>query len=189
MMTYHVVQYEGPFGYIKPWTAVQDGRTFSQQFLTPSIVEGMRRLLGVSEIVRHRLSYRGVDDQMERIQAAGWYDKRVKGHNGRREMGRKQSILFRGVLLEPRLYLAFPSQKDAEIAGSHHVCLCRNEDVVLPVETRTISKQDFDAIEGFELIFGESQPDHFLVGYNRYEESAPMYGSLRIRGNASTREL
>ena len=27
-----VVTYKGQFGFIKPWTAVRDGETFSQQF-------------------------------------------------------------------------------------------------------------------------------------------------------------
>jgi len=38
----YVVKYDGHFGFIKPWTAVRDGEPFSQQFLTPSIVERMR---------------------------------------------------------------------------------------------------------------------------------------------------
>lgn len=33
----YVVTYKGQFGFIKPWTAVRDEETFSQQFLTPSI--------------------------------------------------------------------------------------------------------------------------------------------------------
>ena len=39
-MKYYVVKFTGPFGFIKPWTAVRDasgGETYSQQFLTPSI--------------------------------------------------------------------------------------------------------------------------------------------------------
>ncbi len=64
-MTYYVVKYSGPFGFIKPWTAVRDGETFSQQFLTPSIVEELRKncfpeLLNepgkIQKILRHRLS-------------------------------------------------------------------------------------------------------------------------------------
>ena len=31
--TYYVVTYAGPFGFIKPWTAVRDELTYSQQFL------------------------------------------------------------------------------------------------------------------------------------------------------------
>lgn len=32
-MTYHVVKYSGPFGFIKPWTAVRDIETYSQQVI------------------------------------------------------------------------------------------------------------------------------------------------------------
>ena len=35
-MKYYVVKFTGPFGFIKPWTAVRDasgGETYSQQFL------------------------------------------------------------------------------------------------------------------------------------------------------------
>lgn len=38
----YVVEYSGTFGFIKPWSAVRDSETFSQQFLTPSIVDGMK---------------------------------------------------------------------------------------------------------------------------------------------------
>ena len=42
---YYTVRYTGKFGFIKPWTAVRDGETFSQQFLTPSIIEGIEKKL------------------------------------------------------------------------------------------------------------------------------------------------
>ncbi|MFT7482658.1 MAG: hypothetical protein ACI8WW_001596, partial [Oceanospirillaceae bacterium] len=45
MEKFYVVKYTGPFGFIKPWTAVRDSETFSQQFLTPSIVEGIEKKL------------------------------------------------------------------------------------------------------------------------------------------------
>ena len=41
----YVIKYSGPFGFIKPWTAVRDIETFSQQFLTPSIIEGIEKKL------------------------------------------------------------------------------------------------------------------------------------------------
>lgn len=34
-MKYYILRYSGPFGFIKPWTAVRDasgGETYSQQF-------------------------------------------------------------------------------------------------------------------------------------------------------------
>jgi len=66
---YYVVKYAGPFGFIKPWTAVRDGETFSQQFLTPSIVEGIRQKLEVNRILRYKLTYAAMDVQQETVQA------------------------------------------------------------------------------------------------------------------------
>ena len=39
----YVVKYTGVFGFIKPWTAVRDSLTYSQQFLTPSVIEGIEK--------------------------------------------------------------------------------------------------------------------------------------------------
>lgn len=62
----YIVKYKGKFGFIKPWTAVRDGETFSQQFLTPSIIEGIEKKLFpellnnngvICKIKRHKLNY------------------------------------------------------------------------------------------------------------------------------------
>lgn len=172
-MLYSVV-YTGPFGFIKPWTAVRDGETYSQQFLTPSIVEGMRQKLEASAgIVRHKLSHDGFSRQQEVTQSSGFTSK------GRRA----RSIIVRGAMIRPRLRLAFASEDDAQRAHRQHLCLCRNEDVVFaegPVQKMTAS--DFDEVTGFELRFGKSDRS-FLVGYNRFEDGAPMYGTLEITGD------
>ncbi len=176
--TLFVVTYMGPFGFIKPWTAVRDGETYSQQFLTPSIVEGMRQKLEVSTILRHRLAHQGFSVQLERIQSGGW---NVNSRN--KMMSREMSILKRGVLLNPVLHLAFQTEEEALHAADQHLCLCRNEDVVLPQEVTSLSKDAFDAIPGFELLFGNDHAGAFLVGYNRFDEGRPMYGALTIVGN------
>jgi hypothetical protein len=44
-MMLYIVKYTGQFGFIKPWTAVRDEETFSQQFLTPSMIAGIERKL------------------------------------------------------------------------------------------------------------------------------------------------
>lgn len=98
-------------------------------------------------------------------------------------VSRPRSILKRGVMVEPILYLAFPTIEDAEKARSQHICLCRNEDVMLPEEDIfVLTPDEFDALSGFELLFGQSDTS-FLVGFSRFEEAKPMYGSLRISGN------
>jgi len=175
---YFVIRYSGPFGFIKPWTAVRDGETFSQQFLTPSIVEGIRQKLEVKEILRHKLTYVSISEQQEVTHTRAWsYARKRKLYT------RDRSILTRGVMLEPDLYLAFSSEEDAANAFRQHICLARNEDLLLPFENLgQIDVSDFDTIPGFELIF-ESGDDSFLVGYNRFAGSEPMYGRLVVSGN------
>ena len=182
---YYAVKYKGKFGFIKPWTAVRDGETFSQQFLTPSIIEGMEKKLfpetlnlngQITKIIRHKLSYSAIDSQQEITQTRGW--KVTK-----KEMSRERSILKRGVMLDPVLYLAFDNRTDAEIASTQHICLCRNEDVMLPDgEIIELSEEQFAELEGFELRFGESEQS-FLVGYNRFDNNKPMYGWIEYNGN------
>lgn len=177
----YVVRFTGPFGFIKPWTAVRDSDTYSQQFLTPSIVEGMRQKLGVAgkAILRHRLTHSGFSVQQEVTQSAGW-----KVNARARTATRSRSILNRGVLLDPVLHLAFGRLEDAESASTQHLCLCRNEDLVFPDEhVKELTPDEFDALRGFELRFGQELPGAFLVGYNRFREGEPMYGALEIVGN------
>lgn len=181
----YIVVYKGSFGYIKPWTAVRDGETFSQQFLTPSIIEGIEKklfpeLLGVNgeikKIMRHKLSYAAIDSQQEVTQTRGW-------KVGKNQMTRARSILKRGVMLDPVLYLGFHNKADAEKAVKQHICLCRNEDVMLPCpEIKEISEEEFNLFDGFELRFGESEQS-FLVGYNRFDGGKPMYGWIEYNGN------
>lgn len=173
----YVVKYSGPFGFIKPWTAVRDSKTFSQQFLTPSIIEGIRQKLEVASIVRHKLSYSSISVQQEQTQTRGWEKKTQL-----KMMVRNQSILERGVMINPTLYLAFENIEDAEKSAKQHICLCRNEDVLFP-DTEIIEMEDteFDNLSGFELRFGENEKS-FLVGFNRFDEAKPMYGWLEITG-------
>lgn len=190
-MKLNIVKYTGPFGFIKPWTAVRDSETYSQQFLTPSIVAGIERklfpdLLGddgsIKKIVGHRLSYKQISQQQEQIQPRGWNEK---GKGAKKEFSRPYAILVRGILLEPVLYLAFNSFEDAKLAIKQHICLCRNEDILYPdSEIIETSQEEFDSEEfsGFELVF-EDTDQSFLVGYNRFTNNSPMHGYLKVIGN------
>lgn len=184
----YIVKYTGPFGFIKPWTAVRDSETFSQQFLTPSIIEGIEKKLfpellnetGIRKIKRHRLSYSHISQQQEVTQTSGWNSTK-KGKQYLFE--RPSSILMRGVLIDPVLYLAFDNMDDAETALKQHICLCRNEDVLLPEHIEEIKKSEFsneELFSGFELIF-EKNEKSFLVGFDR-RTGLPMYGWLNIVG-------
>lgn len=159
-MTYNVVKYTGCFGFIKPWTAVRDSETFSQQFLTPSIIEGIEKKLfpellnqncfgKITKIKRYRLNYQGIDIQQEKTWSKGGFSFNKEKGIYKTNIG----IINRGVLLNPNLYLAFENAADAEGAFSQTICLCRNEDLLYPESIFKLDSNDFDNIEGFELIF------------------------------------
>ncbi|UIR57329.1 hypothetical protein LZQ00_05805 [Sphingobacterium sp. SRCM116780] len=189
MEKYFVVKYTGQFGFIKPWTAVRDSETFSQQFLTPSIVEGIEKKIfpellnevGIKKIMRHRLSYSQISQQQEVIQTRGWNSTK----RGKQILfERPKAILVRGILLEPVLHLVFSSLIDAEIASKQHICLCRNEDILMPTRVTQLSQHEFDeddgSFNGYELIF-EKNESAFQVGFHRLTKE-PMYGWLKIVG-------
>lgn len=195
----YIVKYTGPFGFIKPWTAVRDSETYSQQFLTPSILAGIERKLfpellnsnfGIYKILRHRLTYQQISQQQEQTQPRGW---NTKGTARNRTYERPYSILTRGVMVNPVLFLAFGTKEDAERASSQHVCLARNEDVLYPQdEIIEVPEEEFDTNEemfyGFEFIIEKTEKS-FLVGYNRLDENKPMYGWLKIVGNPVKNEF
>ncbi len=183
----YIVTYTGPFGFIKPWTAVRDSETFSQQFLSPSAVCGLERKLfpellnepfGIYRIAGHRLSYQGLSMQQEQTQPRGW-NKRKGG------LERPRAILMRGVMLNPVLRLAFRTKSDAETAAMQHICLCRNEDLLFPdavIQETTTEAFDQPPFDGFELVF-ELTDQSFVVGYNRFDQNQPMTGWLKVIGN------
>lgn len=174
---YYVVKYSGPFGFIKPWTAVRDSKTFSQQFLTPSIIEGIRQKLEIKTILRHKLTYTSISVQQEQTQTRGWEKKTLQ-----KIMVRNKSILERGVMIDPILYLGFKSEEDAVKASKQHICLCRNEDILLPdLEIQPLTELEFDKLTGFELKFGDNEKS-FLVGFDRFNNSQAMYGYIEITG-------
>lgn len=184
----YVVIYRGHCGFIKPWSAVRDGETFSQQFLTPSIIEGIEKKLfpellstkGCVKIIRHKLKYDTMDTQQEQVQTRAWEYKKMK-----KLYVREKSIIKRTILINPVLYLAFKDREDAIKASKEHICLCRNEDILLPEhEIIELSEKEFDNLNGFELRFGKNNINSFIVGYNRFDNASPMYGWLECNGKS-----
>lgn len=183
----YTVKYNGPFGFIKPWTAVRDKETFSQQFLTPSIVEGIEKKIfpellnvkGIQKIKRHRINYLGIDVQQERTWSKGGF----KAKREKKKWKTNLAIIERGVMLEPHLYLAFDHKKDAEKAMHEHICLCRNEDLMIPSNLLELSELEFNTIDGFELILNSDKGKMFKVGYNRFDDAKEMFGQLKVFGN------
>lgn len=190
---YFIVKYSGPFGFIKPWTAVRDIETYSQQFLTPSIVEGIEKKLfpelieqngKIQKILRHRLNYCGIDVQQERTWSKGGFQKEKKTDSLGREyyIAKNLGIINRGVMINPNLYLAFQEEQDAVRAFSQTICLCRNEDLLFPEWLKEMKIEEFDQINGFELLFNPEQAG-FKVGYNRFDNASEMFGELIVTGN------
>lgn len=185
-MNYYVVKYSGPFGFIKPWTAVRDSETFSQQFLTPSIVEGIEKKLfpellsekGIKKIVRHKLNYCGLDIQQERTWSKGGFKANKEKGIYKTNLG----IINRGIMIAPNLYLAFSEPADAEKSLTQTICLCRNEDILYPQEIIEMSEEEFNSVDGFELRF-TNEDNGFKVGYNRFADAEEMYGELIVTGN------
>ncbi len=181
---YYIVKYSSQFGFIKPWTAVRDGLTYSQQFLSPSTIEGIEKKLfpellnskGIHKIKAYKLNYDGIDTQQEATQVRGIkQDKKTKTYS------RETSIIKRGILLNPVLKLAFENIDNARIAAKQHICMCRNEDILLPEpEIIEMSEEDFDKLNGFELKFSQTE-EAFMVGFNRYDDGKPMYGEISAK--------
>jgi hypothetical protein len=211
-MNYFIVKYCGPFGFIKPWTAVRDGETFSQQFLTPSILEGMEKKLfeetldtvGLQGyIVGSRLNYTGISLQQEQTWSKTWIEKagesifeqrivKKKGVEKYKEVKIRTitrrpntGILTRGVLIEPNLYLAFSNRLFAERAFKQHICLGRNEDLLFPEEITEATKEEWrsEVYPGFELLHNYTKGRQYKVGYNRFDNTSPMYGELKSFGD------
>jgi len=179
---FYTVQFTGPFGYIKPWSAVRDELTYSQLYLSQSTLEGIsQKLFGIGNrdsILRHRLSYDALVRTQERT-----LPKLVKPIKN----GLPGGILNRIVMLNPILHLAFGSKEHAEAAAIQHICLCRNEDILLPIETLILSEPEFNAIPGFEYIQSSAEEGIFH-GQNRYKlegkHHAPQYGKIHQVGEA-----
>jgi hypothetical protein len=95
-----------------------------------------------------------------------------------------KSILTRGVMIEPELILAFATPEEQQTAFSQHLCLCRNEDIVLPVQLWQASIGEFEALPGFEFIPTTAEDkDGLFHGFNRFEmlengAHAPVYGRI-----------
>jgi len=182
-MTYHVVKFAGPFGFIKPWTAVRDELTFSQTFLSPPTVKGIsQKLFGVGEmsrIKRYRLRFDMISEQQEQTWAPL---RKVSKKGGVKSLN--NGIITRGILLNPQLYLAFEKKEDAQSAMEQHICLCRNEDLLLPdymYGIKELNEEEFQELVGFELITSHDS-DEIPAGRDRYVEGAPMtYGQLHIK--------
>jgi hypothetical protein len=189
-----LVKFKGTFGFIKPWSAVRDEVTYSQQFLSYSTLMGIEKKLfpellrepDLRKILRYKLRFSGFSLQQEVIQAKNTYKfkKGIKVYVLKPE----RSILKRGFLINPELSLLFNSIEDAKLANIQHICMCRNEDILFPEEKICeISLAEFNELPGFELRF-DLKENSFMTGFNRYrldenDFAIRDFGTLTITAN------
>ena len=86
-----------------------------------------------------------------------------------------------GITLTKRNSSSSSSLELAERAILQHICLCRNEDVLFPesnIETVNESGWKSEKYPGFELIEALEGEPTFRVGFNRFNEATPMFGSV-----------
>lgn len=179
----YVVKYEGSFGFIKPWTAVRDSKTKSCDYLTPSILMGIERKLfpEISEngklntIIRYRLSFQDISFQQESTRSIN-YELQSTKIGGKKHFIANTSTIKRGLLINPTLYIMFNSKESAETALTQHICLCRNEDVLLPTELIELENEsEFDdeiRFSGYESFSCEMNDNNSIFcGLNKYSQN------------------
>lgn len=165
----YVVKYKGPFGFIKPFSAVRDETTLSQKFLTESSIEGIKRYLECEgNIIRNKIYYDGTSSQQECIESIG----------GTKKSGKSKSKYVRIVLLNPILYLGFEKKEDAERAFKNIVHLSRMEDIMIPFDKEEMTNEEFDSLNGIESFKSDSEQGHF-VGFNKYTKEK-MYVTIKV---------
>jgi hypothetical protein len=181
----YLVKFEGSFGFIKPWMAVRDSKTQSSNCLTPSIEMGIERKLfpeltinengKLNKILRYRLSFQSISFQQESTRSINYERKTAKIGNEKYFIA-NVSTVKRGLLINPVLYLMFDSKEDADNSMSQHICLCRNEDVMLPIELIALENEsEFDDKErfaGYESFSCEENADNSIYcGLNKYTKN------------------
>ncbi|MFW6272737.1 MAG: hypothetical protein ACOC2U_03050 [bacterium] len=186
----YIVKYSGSFGFMKPWSAVRDSKTKSNDFLTPSVLMGIERKLfdeldvNDLKIKRHRLQFSGVSFQQEQTTSINYEIKKPKKSKVK-TIRKSQSIVSRGVLVNPILYLCFEEKEFAEEALTQHIVLGRNEDILLPECLLEIELDDFNSdttYSGFEsFISNGDEINSIYCGMNKYTNQ-PQYCVRKIFG-------
>jgi len=190
----YIIKYEGSFGFIKPWTAVRDSKTKSCDYLTPSILMGIERKIfpelsknensKLNKIIRYRLSFQDISFQQESTKSINYEQK---GSKNNKYFIANTFIVSRGLLINPVLYLMFNSKEDADIAMEQHICLCRNEDVMLPTELIELENEsEFDDeinFPGYESFSCEINDNNSIFcGMNKYTKNN-QYITHKMFGN------
>jgi hypothetical protein len=182
----HAVKYTGDFGFIKPFSALRDIKTYSVLGLTPSIVMGIEtKLFGdcANRIISHRLSFTNIVSMKEQATSIGYKIDKNKNNTYRKKIG---SVIERFVLVNPCLYLLVNTIEEAEEMSCQNIRLTRNEEILFPSkDIITVNDQnafDSDDFEGYELVScDENNLNGQYYGSNKYT-GKDQYAFMKVVG-------
>lgn len=188
----YVIKYIGVTGFIKPWSSLADVKTISERYLYPSTIMGIERHLfpellindnlKINKIKRFRLDFSNISIEQETTSSIPFISGKGKNKCASKPT---KSIIKRGIMVNPRFYIAFDNKEDAKEAQRQHICLSRNEDLLYSkgdiIEFE--NEEEFEnQIAGFETLPScESNNNSILMGYNRYTQDK-QYGIIKIFG-------
>lgn len=173
----YCVKYENSikpyFGFIRPYNAVRDSKSYSLTYLPPSVIDGITEFLELSgKIVRHKLLFypHSMDREMVKIPSCLKKDE--------------STIYERYCLINPELILGFELYDDALIASKTPIYLGQSEFIIYPslnfdrnnnspiVE---VSDNDFTNLVGVET-FQTDKDDYETIfcGFNRFRNNEKM---------------
>lgn len=188
----YVVKFNGVFGFMKPFNANRDNKIKSLDFLPPSTLMGIEKKLfpdvhdsrKMEKIVRYRLDFDSISYQQEETRSIT--AKKKKG-----EFKYNTSIISRGVMINPVLYLMFDDINDAKCAQEQTICLSRNEDILLGGELITYDDEEsFNEINGYESFTStEEDDDSIYCGRNRYDDMKNQYVKKVVFGEPTNISL
>lgn len=190
-----LVKYSGKFGFIKPWTSVRDGKTRSSFYLTQSILMGIERKLFPSIKLNENGILNYIEDYLLDFDSISFQTEVTNSINLVKKKSRKinyyepnKGIVSRGVLINPILYLVFRDDENIkETLLNQHICLCRNEDILYPIEINEVPldynlKVDNNGYTS--CVSDKDNPASIYCGQNKYT-GKEQYIDFEIIGEPS----
>lgn len=177
-MNIYYVRYSGEFGFLKPANAVRDESVYSESFLTPSNIEGIRLYMGVSSIDRVKLYHNGFALMMERVRGPVSYARAMRIVKPKKNIRIiNKSIAKKYYMVRPTVIFGFYNEQDAKIAEKTSFSLGSSECIVLPMHRYwTSSVEEFNEFPGAEFV--EAVDGDMYVGWNRFTNSH-MIGTVQ----------
>jgi hypothetical protein len=139
----------------------------------------------LNKILRYRLSFQDISFQQESTRSIN-YERKVSKLNKKKYFSANTSTIKRGLLVNPILYLMFNSKEDSENVMIQHICLCRNEDIMLPTELIELNDEsefdDEERFSGYESFScDENNNNSIFCGLNKYTKNK-QYVQLKMFG-------